>query len=407
MPMNVRMASNSPGISRFNSELARGDQQRRQREIDDRAFTEWRQAQEADAAMRRGFSLPYATQQPATTAPTMAPAAPPAAAPAPALPSAGPMPAPAPATPAPTAAPPAANPLSAVTADSRPQSSGMAPVMRELAQTPGTGRTMATLYGEDRKAARLQASADVSTRIKGTELVFKAINDGNVGMAKVLARQYGIAIPDAVWSNRAVMTRLRIATNVASKMPKLTGDQALTFVGAFMHDQSGDIGKATEAGRAAALQVKPTPQVGKLYFDERDAPVLVGKGGENINAPGKPFPKARPTKGQMGGGAGPDPAQVKLIRFLVSEGVAKDTQDAWTQIRTAATNPRQADQMRVNVIRILAQQPNNQGKSLDELGRVADAFLQKPQVAGANPAAVKQPRERFDATTGEFSVVEE
>lgn len=331
----------APAISQFNAEMQAGDLRRRQEEQDYFARLDRERSMGLDKGLRNAFAQIYAQPSAAAPAPMALPpppaavSGPTAAAPIPpmiAYPGApaspvmpdnspmgfgndAPLP-PAQANPfagiqagpaGPVIQPPAAAPAPAVAAPAssvRPPPaertrSTFGPIMSELAKTPGAGATMASMFGKDLEQQGHQRQQDRQIRAEGTKMMLTAIKDGDIGLAKSTAAHYGLEVPDAVWSNRDVMVRFRIATQMAEKIKGLEGDKALAFVAGYMNSGDPDPGRATQAGIDAARKIPTKPQVAGHYITEQGTPAFYGKQGENVGAPDQPFPKARKTATEL------------------------------------------------------------------------------------------------------------
>lgn len=322
--MAIQMIRGNPAIASFNAGMDRGNAERRQETEDFRSRYAFEQAQGADKAMRAGFSAPYNEQPPTTIT---APAASPAIAQFSAAPSAPSMP---PATrpamgasgmEAPNAgeaearaamsrpaAPVAAPSASSATPAAAPASRGFAgsryaPIMRELAKTPGTGQAMMSMFSHDLQGQQQAATLSRQQEHDGLMAMSQALGKGDVRMGRMIADKYGLSagIPEDFWKSREAMANFAIAGSLASKFEP---EQRASFMQAY--------GKAAASGMSPEQAVQAATQAvgqsgGRMaahYISDSGEFVGVDRQARRVGGDaGKPLPKARSPHAGAGGRA--------------------------------------------------------------------------------------------------------
>lgn len=359
----MNFASVKPGIDTFNANVARGDQQRSQEESDFQRRAQFEQAQGADRGVRNAISAFYANRAAATPAAPV-PTTPfqPAPAPAPiVMPPAQPanmsvgpagnqaswettggvrvpnaqdfgnapavsqpaVPAPATATAVSNAGPAASNAGPAVSnaqpaPSAQPTGRGdMAAMMGELAKSPGTSQSMMHLFSTDVTSQRAAAVEERKLKAEGNKEMLAHLKDGDARMAKAVADQYGIKIPDEVWSNRNLVMKMRLGAHLAKTMG-VKDDHAVHFVQGFL--ESSAAGMPEDQAVIAGLKGIPKGgfEVKGTVTDDTNTVLGYDKGGNAqplMNA-GKPV-KARDRKfdlyppGSAGGAQGRPSATIQ------------------------------------------------------------------------------------------------
>jgi hypothetical protein len=303
-------------FDKFQGNVQAQDAARRQEELDFRARKQYEDQVAGDKALRAGIGDYYAKQAQVTAAPAVQPAPVQApvvrSAPAPVVspapvnqPDYGDVPSRS--APAPNVVPqstdvPASAAISTVVPrgvrQSQPQASPYQPIIAELAKAPGTGTAMAGMMQHDMTQQAAARAEDRRLREEGSRLMLGALKDGDVELAKYTAQQYGLNVPDEMWSNKNVVMQLRTAGNLAKQL-SIKDEHAV----AFAHGYVEALAAGAPVQQAVMQGLAKVPKNGfevKGHVVAEDGTVtFYDKNGETKDS----GIKARPTGGRGGAGS--------------------------------------------------------------------------------------------------------
>ncbi len=339
-----------------------------------------REAEDADKALRSGIHSIYATPQaaPASTSapqvqpPAAAPASPMPAAPAPALPtgadsaggdagqleqvSAGRaqqpgsreyMQAEASNTPAPPSMPPAPaapsmpRPAAAAPATTSPlppsnvqgsQPSGYGTIIKSLANTPGAGAAMLSMYTADQQQQRTAATDARRAANDFEKLAYEHIKAGDWRTAEFISQKHGLAIPPEVFRNRSFMAAWTAGARTADEAlgRNASPEHHMAFSQAYANAlaQTDDPRQAMTAALNAARAIPRAPaKVSPGHQVADDGRVMVW--GDDAQPRALPGFRARQTSrvgtGTSGGGraAAPTSATERIMQQIMDEAAAR------------------------------------------------------------------------------------
>lgn len=338
-----------------------------------------------------GSTLPQAASRPVSLSPPAAtPTAAPAAAPAPA--------------PAPTSAISSVTPRPAPAA--RPQA-GADGMIQRLASTPGGGSAAMTLHSSNVTAQQKAHDESRADRDKGTDLFVKAFEAGQPDVARMVAQQYSLNIPDQMFSNKSFVNEMTKMANFAARM-KLEGDDAANFIHEGLRTwQAGESQEQTGMRYTNALgKVTGKTQVVETAGGILNVPKSGGAAATPILMPGtnKPAMPAPKTVVHVSNDGEKATSNMKDVDAMVKAGVAKDQKEAWQMIRTAKTDPLAKEKLARN---LMSSAKDRAGrpiyKTIQEAMTAIDAADTAPPAAAPSaapnePAAAPAPKAQRTST---------
>lgn len=325
------------------------------------------------------------------------------------LPVSAPTPAAAPSAqpPAPTAAISGINPRPAPAA--RPQAGGDE-LMSRLTKTPGGGTAAMNLHGSNVAAASKAHEESRADRDKGTELFIKAFEAGQPDLARQVATQYQLNIPDQLFGSKTFTSEMTRMANFLKPLG-IKSEDAAQFVHEALRTMPHE--QETFEQQSARYANALTKVTGKKKVVESatgliQVPEAGGAGGEYIMQPGtnKPAMPAPKTMVHISNDADKPTSNMRDVDAMVKAGVAKTQAEAWNMIRTAKTDPLAKQKLARNLMssakdragRPIYKTIEDAMKALDDAEPPAGGGRAPAAPAGEAPAAAPPARTQRTAT---------
>ena len=240
----------------------------------------------------------------------------------------------APLPPAAAGAPPAAAPVPAV-APSSPISGfsvqpkrpgglsdrpGFKAMMDKLTSNPDTANAAMTLFNADRTEQTGLRKEGMATERQAMTNFVAAAGKNDLGLMREINRKYQLGIPEQFFASREGPAALAAGINTIKGIGVKDDVMALTGGMAYLENLGKGM-KPNDALQDAFKKAKEsyTPKLGGHYIDEGNNVQGFGTRMENVNAPGRPLPKARPPR-EAGGGSKLTLSRQDMVEALVQIG---------------------------------------------------------------------------------------
>jgi len=269
---------------------------------------------------------------------------------------------------------------------------GFKAMMDKLTSNPDTANAAMTLFNADRTEQTGLRKEGMATERQAMTNFVAAAGKNDLGLMREINRKYQLGIPEQFFASREGPAALAAGINTIKGIGVKDDVMALTGGMAYLENLGKGM-KPNDALQDAFKKAKEsyTPKLGGHYIDEGNNVQGFGTRMENVNAPGKPLPKARPPREPLGPGGGSS-ATERIAQRISDEADAAGRPISWAEAVAQAKRQSQSslserDKVTMAERRFAADQRNNFGnkrryESVEDARAEIDA-----EIAGRDPAA--------------------
>ena len=197
---------------------------------------------------------------------------------------------------------------------------GFKAMMDKLTSNPDTANAAMTLFNADRTEQTGLRKEGMATERQAMTNFVAAAGKNDLGLMREINRKYQLGIPEQFFASREGPAALAAGINTIKGIGVKDDVMALTGGMAYLENLGKGM-KPNDALQDAFKKAKEsyTPKLGGHYIDEGNNVQGFGTRMENVNAPGRPLPKARPPR-EAGGGSKLTLSRQDMVEALVQIG---------------------------------------------------------------------------------------